>query len=161
MALWQFELDLIPAMGARVAGADAIQLSREQLDAIPLRLSNEDMSKLFGWLESLLPEKASWSKDLRIWGDEKTDDVQVSFAGEKIEFVQFRINVGNLSLALVSGICAIARNLDCVLASRQGAIVRPTSEAVVRAVLQSPATRFVRDPKAYLEAAVLIDGSND
>ena len=115
------------------------------------------MQKLFGWLDALLPAKEAWSKNLRIWGDETTQDVQVWFEGERVECVQFRINAGDLSLALISGICAIARNLSCVLASRDGAVVQPTTEAVIRAVLQSPATRFVRDPKAYLAAAVLID----
>lgn len=161
MALWQFTLDLVPAAGARIDGTPAIRLSRKQLDAIELDLDAEDAPKLYGALSALLPEKEAWSDDLRIWGDDRTDDVQVWFDGPRIEFVQFRLNVADLSLGLVNGICALARDFGCVLASRAGAIVQPTAQAVVRAVLQSPATRFVRDPKGYLDAAILIDAGSD
>ena len=161
MALWQFTLDLVPAAAARIDGTQAIRLSREQLDAIKLDLLPEDAPKLYGALSSLLPEKAAWSDDLRIWGDDRTDDVQVWFDGARIDFVQFRLNVADLSLELIDGICALARHFGCVLASREGAIVQPTAQAVVRAVLQSPATRFVRDPQGYLDAAILLDGGSD
>ena len=161
MALWQFTLDLIPASAAHVGGVDAIRLSREQLDAIRLNLSEAQAANLFIQLEEMLPEKQSWSPRLRIWGDEKSDDVQVHFEGSAIEDVQFRLDVSNLSLVLVSQICAAARRLDCVLATREGAIVQPSTEAIVRSVLQSAAMRFVKDPEAYLREAVLIDGQTD
>jgi hypothetical protein len=157
MALWQFVLDLIPASAANVGGIPAARMNREQLDAIDLDLSSAELEALFVRLEALLPEKKSWSAHLRIWGDEETDDIQVWMDEQVIEGVQFRIDVSHLSLPLVGGICALARHMDCLLATRDGAIIQPNREEVIRMILQSRAMQFVRDPQRYLEEAVRLD----
>jgi hypothetical protein len=160
MALWQFVLDLVPASAANVGGMPAARMSREQLDTVSLGFSNADAATLFVRLQALLPEKKSWSQSLRIWGDEKTDDIQVWMDDKLIEGVQFRLDVSHLSLALVGGICAVARHFNCVLATRDGAIIQPNRETVIRMILASPAMRFVRDPQRYLEEAVRLDESD-
>lgn len=132
-------------------------MSREQLDDIDLRFSDADTEVLFARLGALLPEKKSWSASLRIWGDEKTDDIQVGFDGLAIEDVQFRLNVGDLCLPLIGGICDLARHFDCILASRDGAIIQPSREAVVRTIMQSRAMQFVRDPQRFLKEAIRLD----
>ena len=108
---------------------------------------------MFSRVGSILPEKPSWSADLRIWGDEKTDDVQICVSGMTIKEVQVRLNVADLSLLLVGAICALAREFDCVLATRSGEIIRPYSEPLVRTITLSDAARFVNDPARYLAAA--------
>jgi hypothetical protein len=108
MAVWQFVIDLIPASAARVAGVAAVRMSRAQLDETVLGFSSADAEVLFLKLGRLLPEKPSWSDGLRIWGDEKADDIQVSIDGQAIEGIQFRLNVADLSLPLVGGICDFA-----------------------------------------------------
>lgn len=157
MAIWQFVLDLIPASSAHVAGVSAARMRREQLDQIRLDFSNADAEVLFVRLGKLLPEKESWSTNLRIWGDEKTDDIQVGFDGQVIEDIRFRLNVANLSLPLVGAICEIARHFDCILATTDGAILQPNREAVVRMIVQSRAMQFVRDPQRFLEEAIRLD----
>lgn len=157
MAVWQFVLDLIPASAAHVEGVTAARMSREQLDKIVLVFSNADAELLFTNLSALLPEKKSWSASLRIWGDEKTDDIQVGLIGPSIEDVQFRLNAAELRLHLIGGICTIARHFDCLLAAREGAIIQPYREAVVRTIMQSRAMQFVRDPQQVLEKAVYLD----
>ena len=132
-------------------------MSRKQLDAIALSFSSADTEKLLAHLGTLLPEKKSWSSQLRIWGDEETDDIQVGLDGPIVEDVQFRLNVGDLSLPLVGSICAFARRFDCLLATRDGAIIPPKREAVVRAIAKSRAAQFVRDPQGFLEEAIRLD----
>jgi hypothetical protein len=112
MAIWQFVLDLVPASAANVGGVAAARMSREQLDAIAVNFSSADTEALFAQLATLLPEKPSWSPRLRIWGDEKTDDIQIGLNGQAIEDVRFRLNVGELSLPLIGGICALASRLN-------------------------------------------------
>ncbi|WP_443486842.1 hypothetical protein [Novosphingobium aerophilum] len=157
MAVWQFVLDFVPASSARIAGATAARMRREQLDEIRLGFSSTDADVLFARLGTLLPEKNSWSASLRIWGDEKTDDIQVFFDGQVIEDIQFRLNVADLSLHLVGGICGLARHFDCILATRDGAILLPNREAVVRTIMQSRAMKFVREPQRFLEEAIRLD----
>jgi hypothetical protein len=157
MAIWQFTLDPIPASCAQVSGFDAVWLSREQLDAIELQLGAEDRETLFEMFAGLLPEKRSWSQALRIWGDEKSDDIHVWFDQERLEAIRIRIDVATLSMALVGGLCSLAREFGWVFATRDGRIVQPTVEAVAKAIGQSDSSRYVRDPKAFLEAAIEAD----
>lgn len=132
-------------------------MAREQLDAIRLEIPPGKLPALFEGLSELLSEKRSWSPGLRIWGDEQSHDVQVWSDGQAIESVQFRLDANNLSVPLMAGICDLARSLDCVFATAEGAIIQPTSEAMVREMLRSPAMQFVQDPEGFLEAAIRAD----
>ncbi|MGY5800702.1 hypothetical protein ACXHMN_05145 [Rhizobium sp. LEGMi12c] len=157
MAVWQFVCDLLPSSAARIDGVIAARMSREQLDGIELAFSPSAASAIFERVCLLLPEKQSWYPDLRIWGDEKTDDVQIGVREAQIEGVQFRLNVADLRMPLVGDICLLARDFECVLATRGGAILRPYSESVVRAIMQSDAACYVRNPEGYLREAIQRD----
>lgn len=157
MALWQFVCNLVPLSAARVDGMIAARMSRNQLDAVKLSFSQSAASAIFECLEQMLPEKQSWCSSLRIWGDEQTDDVQIGFRDGEIEDVQFRLNVANLRLPLVGGVCLLARDFECVFATRGGAIFRPYSESFMRAILKSDAARYVKDPRRYLLEFVQAD----
>lgn len=154
MALWQFTLDLIPISAARVNGINEIHMSREQLGEIELGITVEQMPDLFKKLGELLPEKKAWSRDLRIWGDEKSHDVQIWFEGARIEAFQLRLDVANPSSLLVKGMCRLACDLECIFATRDGKIIQPSVEEIVKAMMRSSATRFVRDPQGYIKAAI-------
>jgi hypothetical protein len=159
MALWQFTLDLIPAQAARVQGVEAIRLDPEQLDRITLGLSGDEEPELFDMLGKLMAERKGWTTKLRFYGDEESNDAQVSFDDTKVVNVQFRLDVYDLSLPLIGGICALARRFSCVLVCRAGgAVIQPSCEAILREVLQSPAARFVRDLEGYLADAIRLDG---
>ena len=159
MALWQFTLDLIPSSAAKVNGVDAIQMTREQLDEIEPEIPTQKKASLFQRLDALLSEKEPWSPDLRIWGDEKSHDVQIWLEGGRIESFQLRLDVANPSFPIIDGMCSLARDLQCVFAAREGAIIQPSAEAIARAVMQSPAMRFVRDPEGFIRAAIQSDSS--
>lgn len=161
MATWQFTLDLIPASTARVSGVDAIRLTQEQLDECRLHLASSEETALFDALGKLMPERTGWTDRIRFWGDEKGDDAHVSFDGDAVEYLQFRLDVSKLSLPLLGGICALATRFGCVFATREGAVIQPTCEAVLRAVLQSSAMRFVKDPEAFLAEAARLDRQLD
>ena len=55
------------------------------------------------------------------------------------------------------GTLDLARHFDCVFATPEGAIIQPSSEAVIRTVLQSEAAQFVQDPPGFIEKAVRLD----
>jgi hypothetical protein len=161
MALWQITLDPIPASSAQVAGVPAIRLTREQLDAIELPVAMSEQQPLFDELARLLPEKAAWTPDMKIWGEETSHDVQVFLEAGEVECIQVRLDVSKPAVPLIAGICEIARRRSWVFATRDGKIVQPSSEAVIRAVLQSRASQYVRDPEGYLEAAIRADQEAD
>lgn len=120
------------------------------MDQAHLTLTPVKFDALCVRLSALLPKKEGWHTDLLIWGDEESDDVQVWFEGDSIDSIAIRLDVSHLSLPLISGLCAIARDFDWILATTEGMVLRPTTEAVFRAVLKSPAQRFVTDPESFL-----------
>ena len=154
----------ILAAAYRKGNADVIRLSREQVDEVLFDLTPADMTELSNQLSRLLPEKKSWHDEMRVWGQEETDDVQVWFKGNAVESVQMRLDVRHLALSRLSGLCLIARNFDWLLAVPEGpglTVLRPTTEAIFRAVLKSPAQSFVEDPEAFLAAIVCADSLPD
>ncbi len=150
MAVWQFKIHVVPAANVRVGSADVIRLTRDQVDAAQRTFTPAEIDAVSGQLSDLLPEKKSWSAELRVWGDEKSDDVQVWFDGGSVECVDIRLDLRHLSLTLVSGLCAIARASDWLLVTTDGVVIRPNTEAVVQALVKSPAQRFVDDPYGFL-----------
>ena len=108
-----------------------------------------------------MPEMQTWAANLRVWGDDKADDIQIVGSEMRIEEVQIRLSLADLSLSLVGDICALAREFDCVFATLSGAIVRPYSEALVRTITLSDAARFVGDPDRYLAEAAQRDPEPD
>lgn len=157
MAIWQYALDLIPSSSATVKGADAIYMAQERLaktrPAIPLELAPAFCDRI----GELLPEQTAWARGLRIWGHDQSHDVQVWFDGPCIQEVQLRLDASNPSTSFIKGFCEIARDFDCIFAARDGAIIRPSVDGVMRAVSQSRAMRYARDPKEFLETAVEAD----
>ncbi len=157
MAVWQFVINLIPASAARIAGVNATRMNREQLGEVVLALPITEADVLFAKLDILLPEKPRSYTGLRVWGDEPADDIQVSFDEQYIEEIQVRFDVADISLPLIGGVCDVARHLDCVFATPEGAIIQPSREAVIRTVFQSDAAHFVQDPRGFIEKAVRLD----
>lgn len=74
--------------------------------------------------------------------------------------MQFRLDVGELSLSLVGGLCGLARRFNYVLATTDGAIIQPNREAIIRAITQAPNMQFVRDPEGFSTEAIRLDGSD-
>jgi hypothetical protein len=150
MAIWQFVLDLIPAAAARIDGIIAARMSSEQLSGIELRFSQSKANSFFERVGMMLPGGRFRGSEYREWGDDAADDVQIHLEDAAIQYVQVRLNVADIRMPLVDGICALARDFSCVFATRGGAIIRPQRELVLRAILRSDAARFVSDPDRFI-----------
>jgi hypothetical protein len=153
MALWQFAFTPFPAGAAKVSGVDAIRLDPDILSGRHWDMPPGRQQALFAALTALLPERPGWCEEMRIWGDTKSNDIQIFFDAKDIASIEIRLDVSRLSLPLVDGICALAREFGWVFVSEAGAIIQPTREAIIRVVEQSRAQQFVNDPVGYLASA--------
>jgi hypothetical protein len=161
VAVWQFKMWGFPRECFRTENLDVIRVSREQIDAVEFSLTSSQVAALAARFSELLPEKNAWSADFRLWGDEKSDDVQLCAEGNVYEPVQMRLDVRQLSVALVDGLCAIARDFDWLLAIPDGSallVSKPDTARVLATVKRSPAQSFVQDPMTFLTQT---DGSED
>jgi len=155
MAIWQFKVSFIPEKEV---------LSR--YNALPLNMT-ESMAEEFPWwskvqppvgfetwIDGILPQISSWSESLRIWGTKDSDTAYVWYIDEKkdkVELIEFRVDVQKLSRAFVADTCKLAKRLDCVLVTSDHRVLVPDEPVVLRAIDNSTAKKFVEDPVSTLQ----------
>lgn len=157
MAIWQFVLDLIPASAARIDGVIAARLTPEQRSTIEWKFSQSKANSFFERVGVMLPEGPFRSSEYCEWGDDAADDVQIHLEDAAIQYVQVRLNIADVRMPFVDGICALARDFSCVFATHGGAIIQPQREFVLRAIMQSDAARFVSDPDRFIRELTAAD----
>jgi hypothetical protein len=157
MAIWQFVLDLIPASAARIDGVIAARMTPEQRSGIELKFSHSKADSFFECVGMMLPEGRFRDSEYREWGDDAADDVQIHLDDAAIQYVQVRLNVADISMPLIDGVCALARDFSCVFATRSGAIIRPQRAFVLRAIMRSDSARFVSDPERFIRELIAAD----
>jgi|KBSMisStaDraftv2_1062788.scaffolds.fasta_scaffold82826_2 hypothetical protein len=156
MAIWQFRVILIPQVAA-VA----------EFGLLPPAIPKELAEDLAWWskcqpptgferhIDSIFPEKMSWSSSMRMWGDEDSNDAYVAYSDESkaiVEEVSFRIDARSLSSQVIGGICRFAKQLDCVLMPTSYEILQPDETSLRIRVENSNARKFVIDPEATLRS---------
>ena len=146
MALWQFELDPIPAHSAMVDGVPAIHLGAEVRDTILLGLSPARRQDLIHVLGEILPVADTWSAGLMIWGSTRGTDVQLYLDDKEGDTLKIRIDAQSFTTELVEALCDLAAAFDWVFLTDRGAVLQPQPETVLRALLNSAARRFVENP---------------
>jgi hypothetical protein len=98
---------------------------------------------------SVLPLATSWSDEATMYGNEKTDHLQIWE-----DSVHVRLDCTNPDLALLAAVAAAAGDANCCLVLREtGRIISPQLDGVADALRASAASKFVNNPRAYLESA--------
>jgi hypothetical protein len=153
MAVWQFELDPIPSSAALIEGVPAIHLGPELRDTIMLGLTPVQRKELIAALDDLLPSQQAWSPTLKLWGNTRGTDVQLYLDEDGTDALKIRIDAKTFTTDLVEALCALATAFDWVFLTERGAVLQPVSAVVLRALLNSPARRFVEAPGVVLAEA--------
>jgi hypothetical protein len=153
MALWQFELEPIPAAAATIDGLPAIHLDAEARDAIEIRLERIERDALVQAIGALLPAAETWSAGLLVWGSTRGTDVQLYLDDDGIA-LKIRIDAQSFTHELIEAFCDLAVEFDWVFLTDRGTVLHPNPDTVLRALLRSSARRFVENPHAEISKAV-------
>lgn len=153
MAVWQFELDPIPAHAALIEGVPAIHLGQEIRDTIVLGLSPSDRKQMIETFDDLLPRQQAWSPGLMVWGNTRGTDIQLYLDEDGTDALKVRIDAKTFTTDLIDALCIIALAFDLVFLTERGAVLQPISETVLRALLHSPARHYVEDPDRWVAEA--------
>jgi hypothetical protein len=152
MALWQFDLLLIPRQclpgRARsaprrlaVAEADSLEWTAHRLDSATERL-----------IQDFAKPRASWDPETRSWGVEDGDRLDVSLEDGKVVEITARIDARYPHGTFMQGVVALAVHLDCAFLTKDLDVIPPLLHEVSAALESSAARRFVRDPYTFLES---------
>jgi hypothetical protein len=155
VALWQFRIVLIPE-------AALVKIFGIVPTAIPMELAENfawwsDFQPPTGFerqINTILPQMESWSDTMLMWGQEHGNDAYVCYIDKSkstVEEIGFRLDARNVSAALVSATCSLAKQLGCVFLTTEYAILQPENSDVLRAIQYSTAKKFVDDPASALQ----------
>lgn len=117
MAIWQFKVGLVPRTWAEAEGSlPAMLYDADGYSDMSVAWRHNQLDvDIDDLMSRVLPAAASWSDQIKIWGDETTNDIQVLYQGTAVELVQIRIDTRNSTPDLCSKIVRLARDMDCYL----------------------------------------------
>ncbi len=101
-------------------------------------------------IAEFLPERASWTPDLRTWGAEEGTRVDVWREGRRIDSIRIRIDTREPPAEVVRHLTALAAYCDAAFLRHDGLFVPPTADALASAIGTSAAARFVEDAETFL-----------
>jgi hypothetical protein len=153
VATWQFDSHLI---------------SRKKLvnlfGEVPSALDEEAFESVISWDGSPLPEDSekvissfskegkSWSPEIRMWGEESGNRIDLSFDAGRIDSIFVRVDVRNLSIQFLEGVITFSNYIDAVLlVMEDGGVIEPNLQTLVMRIKESNACRFVQDPRKFFE----------
>ena len=88
-----------------------------------------------------------------MWGAVAGSDIRVWYADETksmVEQIEFRIDARAVSFDLIERMCALAKQLECVLITADYRVVQPNEVDVVVAFEGSTAAKFMDHPARTL-----------
>ena len=156
MAIWQFSLFPIP-----------IESMKTRFEIVPAKLSIDDAEDTPWWLGHqpakgfedgivrMLGESPSWSKSMRIWGEERSNSILIGYLTEErleVEWVEVRIDLSNFSKEFVREVCEWATELGCLAWTKSHEVVRLDYEEVLETIKKSRAMKFMLDPEVTLKS---------
>ncbi len=153
MATWQFNIELIPKKWVEDSNFDVAKLYDEEGHDTSLAWQDNQPKKNYEEvLSAVLSKGKSWSENLSLWGNEKTNDIQVWHEDNKIDCITVRLDLReNISSILVKVVNATI-DLDCMLfIPNQKVIIEPNLTVLEEVAIKSSAAKFVKDPKKFIE----------
>jgi len=157
MSIWQNDFSVLPT-------AEILTLKGK----VPLRLEQGDSSRLRGLIakdvvrgflgrfERWRPEFKSWNSDLRWWGSEESDRIDVWFKNDGIESITFRVELRRLDIPFIQLMVDFARETSCMIYSlHTRELIEPVRERVLGHLIKSNGVNevwdFLRDPTMLME----------
>jgi hypothetical protein len=132
MAIWQCDFLAVPvAVFRRRRGGVPDHISVAEWNRIERSTRNWIPNDHAERLGKLLPEFASWSSDLRWWGSEVGDRIDVTYHEGKPTTFEIRLDVRKINIDLIRQIADLMVDWRHVLlATETGDVVRPTRSGI-------------------------------
>jgi hypothetical protein len=152
MASYQFVIELIPEQWLHKKSTPIDQLFEQNShcdpdDCYDLSIawkSHQPTICVNKLLSHILLEKKSWSKNIKVWGDEKSNDIQILLNNNQIESIKVRLDLRKDIEDLTLKIVDLANQLSCQLFLPQLQKIIPANiQLLNKEILQSSAKKFI------------------
>lgn len=151
MAVWQFQIELVPRAVAEANSLRAgMVLTEEQRESIVWWRDRRLPVTLLRDVEKMLPSGRAWSKDLEVRGSLDTSCLTILREGESLVEVHFRFDVREVSIELLETAVQFSRDLQCWLITDDGKVIEPALAKLKEEIRESSAFQFVKDPLSFI-----------
>lgn len=158
MAAWQFQFSLVPEAGIKRVHGELVSALPEYGARDPDGSIKEITDFENYWdgieippfllqaMEDLLPERASWDSDARMFGSEGNNSIEVWS-----DDINCCIDMKQFEPAILATIVEIAQQAKCKIVLKEGGrVIDPVLTALVAEANRSAAKRFVEDPITFI-----------
>jgi hypothetical protein len=146
MAIWQFKVELIPAVTAQCK-AISLQEWDEQAWWSILQPSRELLLEL----ASLLPTQESWASELSQWGRQDSDLIEVWSESGKVESISARFDCRKVNFQFIRQLLDLSNKWQCSIVYARDRTVQPHSySAFLESIFASPSYKVVSNPDEWL-----------
>jgi hypothetical protein len=152
VAVWQVTIDFIPLQWAEENGFKTEELyDEDSFDPTRSWIGQQPRDNFEKVFDAILPRAESWSKDLTLWGDTKTNDISVWRDDANVSSIDFRLDLRENDVSLMNSLVNSAISLNCVLfIPGQRVVIKPNIFELKKYILKSSAAKYVKDPEAFL-----------
>ena len=158
MATWQFGLSFLSenlvashgiAAGTRIKDNQRDELIQQNIESLP--------SEVVGRLSRVLKAGKSWSESIEVFGDIESTCVSLSKENNLIVEIRARLDLRNISPGTLVAILDFASAVKCLLLTDDNKVIKPTFSELKSEINFSPAYRFVKDPRSFIDEIVDAD----
>jgi hypothetical protein len=155
MAVWQVTIDFIPLQWVEQNGFKTEELYGDDgFDPSCTWIGLQPKDNFEKFFDAILPRSESWSKDLTLWGDTKTNDISVWRDDAKVSSIDFRLDLRENNVSLMNSLVDSADSLNCVLfIPGQHVVIKPNIFELKKYILKSSAAMYVKNPDAFFNNA--------
>ena len=144
MAAWQFTIELIPS-SATIQTLARLEVIPDDFDVESVWTAHSRaVDVLANKIDKLLVRAQPWHDEQYLWGDARTDDVQLTFSADRIHSLTARLDCRDLSIEFIAAIAIIAcaGELSVWLPESRKIIFAPNIDLLWNAAERSKAMAF-------------------
>ncbi len=152
MALWQFELNLIPKkVFVKDDGSFPLQLSEDELDSISGWNDAELSLEASTLIERFLPKNPSRSQNHVLWGKEDLSCIHIFYDNGLQTSVWIRLDLRDFNKNLIDLVVDLSKLMDAIGINDNGELFPVSKNSLKEQVLKSNAFKFVSDPRGFFD----------
>lgn len=152
MAVWQYTIELVPREKlADLFGDVPSSISQEVYLATEWWNKQQPSDDYETFLASFVAPRASWSEDVKCWGEEGGNRINVVLEKECVVEMSARFDLRNLDEVFTCTVVDFARRNGCVFLGESMELVEPSVGNLKSMLMVCDAARFVRNPTLYLD----------
>ena len=149
MAVWQFSFGLIPRQPL-IDRFGAIPEARSATDAWDWVWNEQPPKNYLSVIESFTTAYKSWSSEMRMWGSENGNRLNIAMEADRVVEVSARLCPREEWISFAEGIVVLAKHCDWVLSLKGQKLFLPDLNTLTSAVTESNAMKFCKDPVEFL-----------